>query len=35
METKLKEYKYKIQVLRKEKQDIENTYENKISSMQP
>jgi hypothetical protein len=35
MEIKLKDYKYRIQVLRKEKQDLENTYENKLNSMQP
>lgn len=35
MEIKLKEYKYKIQLLRKEKQDIENTYEHKLSHLQP
>lgn len=35
MEIKLKEYKYKIQLLRKEKQEIENTYEHKLSNLQP
>lgn len=35
MEIKLKEYKYRIQLLRKEKQEIENTYENKLSNLQP
>ena len=35
MEVKLRDYKYRIQVLRKEKQDLENTYENKLSSIQP
>ena len=35
MEVKLRDYKYRIQVLRKEKQDLENTYENKLSSLQP
>jgi len=35
MEIKLKEYKHMIQVLRKEKQDMENNYESKLSSLQP
>lgn len=35
MEIKLKDYKYRIQVLRKEKHDIENTYEHKLSTLQP
>jgi hypothetical protein len=35
MEVRLKDYKYRIQVLRKEKQDLESTYENKLSSLQP
>ena len=35
MEVRLKDYKYRIQVLRKEKQDLESTYENKLSSFQP
>ena len=34
MEIKLKDYKYRIQVLRKEKQDLENSYENKLSVLQ-
>lgn len=33
MEIKLKEYKYLIQVLRKEKIEIEQTYEHKLSNM--
>jgi hypothetical protein len=33
METKLKEYKYMIQLLKKEKHDLEKTYENKINDM--
>ena len=35
MEVKLRDYKYRIQVLRKEKQDLENTYEHKFNHMQP
>lgn len=35
MEIRLKDYKYRIQVLRKEKQDLESTYENKLSNLQP
>ena len=35
METKLKEYKYIIQVQKKEKQEIEDSYERTISSLKP
>ena len=35
MEIKLKEYKYRIQVLRKEKQEMEHNYEDKINNLQP
>lgn len=34
MEIKLKDYKYRIQVLRKEKQDLQHTYQNKLSHLQ-
>ena len=35
MEVKLRDYKYRIQVLRKEKQDLENTYQNKLHILVP
>jgi uncharacterized protein YlbG (UPF0298 family) len=35
METKLKEYKYIIQVQKKEKQEIEESYERTINSLKP